>query len=105
MRLFRTLTGWGCASDFDLTFDRIHQADFPNSKRRTGWLVRVRRVGRRKRVQHLAKTLAEATTWARQYWTPIFLREVRNGLPAELTYLYRQAVDEGNLDTFLATLD
>lgn len=105
MRLRKTPTGHVCASDDRISFERIHQADFPGSQRRTGWLVRVFRGGRRRPEEYLAKTLAEATAWARPRWAPDFLWQVRRALPDSLAHLYRQAIDDGDLTTFCAMLD
>src|SRR5262249_37790559 len=100
----RTRRGRVCRSDHRISFQRVPQPEFPDGRRRRGWLVRVRRP-RRRAERRLARTLAEATAWARRHWEPEVLCEVRAALPEGLRRLYRQAIDGGGLLTFRALLD
>lgn len=103
MKLRKESYGRSCASDERLEFHRVHQVVFPDGRRRNGWSVRVRVKPRR--LEYLARTLDEATDRARKHWQPWFLRGVETLLPAAHRFLYREALEGGEVAAFQAMLD
>lgn len=105
MRLRKTTKGRECDSDGGITFVRLLKASFPDGRNRNGWRVEVRR-NRKKVATFLAKTLSEATLWARQHWRPYFCGSLIRDVPVphQIHTLYAAAM-LGDPVAFLALAD
>jgi hypothetical protein len=110
MRLCKTPFGRACPSDAGITFHRVHGAERTDGSHGSGWRVEVRRQrGQRRRLvaSHVARTLDQATAWARELWRPDWLWQLVDGLPEkhEVRDVCAAAILTGKPDCFLVCLD